>query len=159
MSQTSYSVDQPVAKAGMLADLSFKDVVTRSNAAAVLVGKLVSLDGEGKCKAPAAATDITNATLAQGVVLSQHAMESSASGAPQYPAKSAVPVARKARVWVETEDAITVGTSSVNVRYAGTGDKGSFAGAPVTNETAVLPNARWVQGNSAAGLALLEIDL
>ncbi len=159
--QTSYSIDQAAAFAGMKGDgAPVQDVVTGENAAAVLFGSYACLDSAvGSIKAPAAAVDITAIGKQVGVVLAKQDMVSSASGSAQYPAKSAVPVMKKGRVWVTVEDAITVGTSTVNVRYAGTGNKGAFAGAAVSSETAVLPGARWLSNTTGAGVALLEINL
>lgn len=162
MSQTSYSIDQAVAIEGMIADASLvQDVITGQNqVTAVEFGKFVAKGaGDNDIIVPAAATDITSALLRRGVVHAHQAMESSASGNPQYPVKSAVNVLKKGRIWVKPEDTVDP-TLSVHVRYAGVGTKGAFRGATVASETAVLANARWLSTTTVAGqLALLEIDL
>lgn len=164
MSQTSYALNQSAAQEGQLSDVGNHDIVSKSNAAAILFGKFVAKDSaDGSCKAPAAATDVTNLQKAGGVVVrSQTVVCDPSVVAPQYPLKSAIPVLRKGRIWVKAEDVITAGTSTVNVRYAGTGDKGSFLGAAVSMETALLPDAqaKWLTSTSAINqLALLEINL
>lgn len=157
--QLSYDAEMQKARPGMEGDTSFSDIVTAKNTSEKgYHGLMVAQNGEDGFKAPAAATDITTSPL--GVVACAHDMESNRdSDEPHYDEKFPVNVLRKGRIWVRTEGTITVGTSTVNVRYAGTGEKGAFAGTAVSMETAVLPNARWVKGVTGAGLALLEINL
>jgi hypothetical protein len=162
MSQLSYAVDQAVAFAGMLADAGMvQDVVTGENlSAAIPFGVMTAIGaGANQIALPAAAGDVTDVKKLVGVAIAHQAMESSASGLPQYAPNSAVNVLKKGRVWVQVENAVTRGTSDVHVRYAGVGQRGGFRGAAVASETAVLPNAKWLSSTTGAGLALLEIDL
>jgi hypothetical protein len=162
MSQTSYPQYQDPAIAGQKADIGNDDVVSANADDAALDGHFLTLGaGEGKCKQPAAAADITNVQKALGVAVRSLAreMEIGNTDPAQYKAGAMVPVMKKGRLWVVVEDAITVGTSTVNVRYAGTGNKGAFLGAAVAMETAVLDGAKWIKGTSGAGLALLELSL
>lgn len=138
MSQLDYSLDQPTALEGQLADSGFTDKVSKENAAAVPFGLFLTKDtGDKAVKLPAAAADITDPLKRQGVALAHQALESSASGDPTYPAKSAVNVLRKGRVWVAVEEDVSP-TDPVYVRYAngvavtdGTQDqKGAFRKSP-----------------------------
>jgi hypothetical protein len=161
--QTSYSQNLVAGFPGLKYDGAFsQDIVTGENVAAAHgFGKFACLGaGPGLIALPAAAADITDLKKAIGVVLAKQDMESSASGDPQYPVKSAVPVMKKGRVWVNTESAVTAGSSDVHVRYvAGSGSVGAFRGAAVASETAILPDAKWLSTTTGAGLALLEINL
>lgn len=161
--QTSYSINQAVGKVGMIVDASFiKDVETFKNPAGeVLFGHVVTKGAAtDEIVHPDAATEITDEKLVRGVVLNGGDMESQAgTGKPGYVANSVVPVMRKGRVWVNAEDIISEGTSTVNVRYAG-GQLGSLLGAAVSAATAVLPKSKWKTSTTANGqLAVLEIDL
>ena len=162
MSQTSYSIDQAAAIEGMIADISpVQDVVTgQATAGAVQFGKFVAKgSGDADIIHPAAATDITSALARRGVILAAQTFPSSASGNPQSPQFRPANVLRKGRIWVKPEDTVNP-TQNVNVRYAGVGQAGSFRGAAVASETAVLANAKWLSTTTSAGqLALLEIDL
>lgn len=164
MAQLSYQQNIPVGTVGQIADISFvKDVLSKGNPDAVVYfGRLVTKGvGDDDVAPPGAATDITDLKLVQGIVLASHSAVALPDGItePHYQTASAVPVMRKGRVWVAVETAIVLGTSTVNARYAGTGTPGSFRGAAVTNETAVVPNAIWKSSTAAAGVAVLQIDL
>lgn len=166
MSQTSYSINQAAARVGMIADTSkVKDVESYQNpAAAVFIGRVVTKGGAtNEVVHPDAATEITDEKLVRGVVVHAHECESRDDGlGPNYPAKSVVPVMRKGRIWVKAEDAITEGTSTVNVRFAdgAASGNGALRGAADSSFTAVLPKAKWKSSTSGPGqLAVLEIDL
>lgn len=70
------------------------------------------------------------------------------------------PAVRKGRVSVTTEEAVSEGRD-VYVRMVATGDEvvGAFRDTPDANDCAMLRSARWASTNSAAGLALLDINL
>ncbi len=163
MSQTSYAVDMAIGLEGMQADaMVASDVGSFSNAVAVLDGKFVARDtADGSCKAPAAATDVTDLKDGLGVVLHAHNREADAAGAAEWPVKSAVPVMLKGRVLVKVEEAVTP-DSDVYVRFAsGAGGTvlGSFRASADTATAALLPNtrARYRSSASANGLAILEL--
>lgn len=162
MSQTSYSVDQAVAIEGLLADASqVQDVITgQATAGALEVGKYVAKGaGDNDVIVPAAATDVTNLAAQRGVVLASQTFPSSVSGNAGVPQFRPANVLKKGRIWVKPEDTVTP-AQAVNVRYAGAGVKGSFRGAAVASETAVLPNAKWLTTTTSAGqLALLDLNL
>lgn len=162
--QLTYSQDMPKGYPGMIADSAVvQDVESKINAAGeVKFGCVVSKGASTELiKHPAAATDITDEKLVRGIVVATKEVENrlASTGIPGYPAKSVVPVMRKGRIWVTSEDAVTEGTSPVHVRYAGTGQAGAFRASSVTNETAVLPKSKWKTSCGAGELAILEIDL
>lgn len=161
--QTSYSINQAAGRIGGIADSGPKLIDTYLNPDAVLYfGHVATLGAaEDEAVAPDAAADITDEKLVLGVVVASHEMESvNDSLDPHYVVKSAVPIMRKGRVWCAPEDTITKGTSTVNVRYTGTGKAGALLGGAVSMETAVLPKARWESSTSGNGqLAILALDL
>ena len=162
--QTSYSIDQPKAIEGQLADLENKDVMTGENTLTdIFFGKFVSRGaGDNLIIRPAASTDITDVTKARGVALTHQAIESNlGSAAPFYPQKSAVNVLKKGRVWVKVEEAVTP-TDPVFVRFAsGAGGTvlGSFRKTADTATAAQLAGAKYLSNAAANGLALLELDI
>lgn len=157
--QTSYNVNQPAGEEGLKYDLGHTDVVSKnSDSEKLLVGKLVSRGAEElEVKSPAAATDITASAL--GIVLKSHDVQTDPSSSEQcLPIGKPASVMKKGRAWVKVEDGCVYG-GAVNVRYAGTGSKGAFLGTAVTNETAVLPGAKFITSAGAGELAVVEINL
>lgn len=173
--QTSYSINTPAwSYPGQIADLGLKDVVSAiATAAAFPYGLLGIIDtansaagyAELSAKLPSAVTDFTTNVLKQlGVCLADQARAQDPSvAAAVYPIGSAVPFLRKGRVVVQAETAVTAGTK-VYGRFA-TGDNGTqpgaFGGILDTSVVgnALLANAVWVDTTSAAGFAVLEINL
>jgi hypothetical protein len=152
---------------GMIADSALvQDIESKLNPAGeVKFGCVVTKGASTELIVhPDAAAEITDEKLVRGIVVATKEQENQASGTgePGYKVKSVVPVMRKGRIWVKSEDAITEGTSTVNVRYAsgaGGTQLGAFRGAAVSMETAVLPKSKWKTSCGAAELAIIEIDL
>lgn len=163
MSQTSYAVNMSEGKNGSLYDAGDNDVVsviTPLTGVAIPYGRLVVQNGtEGQGKLPVLAADITTAQNVLGFALSSQNIESDASGDPEYPVGSVVPVLRKGRAYVKVEEDVTV-ASVVYVRYAAGGNGlGCFGDTAGTSEKAILAGARYVKGASANGLAVVEFNL
>jgi len=175
--QTSYSIDIPaVSFPGKFVDISdVKDVLS---AAAVLAampyGTLAVRDGSNSggfdslaCKVPAAAADITTVGSALGCVLADQARAQDPSvGVAQYPQFSAIPCARKGRVWVKPEvDVVPHDGGGVFVRFL-SGTHGTQLGqfrADVDTVTAVdhaaqLPSAVF-RGEMIGDYIVVEFDL
>lgn len=162
MSQTSYSVDQAAAVAGLLGDSGYHDVL--SGIASVAMGfGLAVLKGSGDADLalPGASGDVAKV---KGVTVHQH-MEQSLAGVAQYAQKSAVSVLHKGRIWVQVEESVVPG-DAVFVRYAAGGNGvGSFGKTAGTSERAQLSDgsmgskAKYLTTASANGLALLEVSL
>ena len=166
--QTSYSIDMAAGRVGGIADSSMvQDIETHKNAAGEVKFGCVVTKGasSGLIVHPDAAAEITDEKVVRGVLVASHEMESQASGSgdPGYEEDSVVPVMRKGRIWVEAEDTITEGTSTVNVRFAANSPNeqlGALRGAADSSFTAVLPKSKWKTSTTADGqLAVLEIDL
>lgn len=163
--QENYSINMAPGRVGQIADSSIRDIESYKNPAGeVKFGRAVTRGAAtNEVVHPDATGEVTNEKLIRGVVVATHEMESKADGEdPGYVANSVVPVMRKGRVFVKTEDAVTEGTSSVFVRFAG-GDLGAFrtdndddGGA----QAAEMPKAKWKSSTTEGGqLAVLELDL
>jgi hypothetical protein len=77
-----------------------------------------------------------------------------------YSAGEVASLVRQGRVWVSSEDAVSEG-GPVYVRMTATGDEsvGALRGTPDSTDCALLRGARWASTTSAAGLALVELNL
>lgn len=167
MSQLAYTINQAVGRVGAIADSAMvQDIESKINAAGPITFGCVVTKGASTdlIVHPDAAAEITDEKVVRGIAVASHEMESQAgSDAPNYKTGSVVPVMRKGRIWVLSEDAVTEGTGTVNVRYAagaGGTQLGALRGAAVASETAVLPKAKWKTSTTAVNqLAILEIDL
>jgi hypothetical protein len=162
--QTSYSIDQAVGRVGAIADSSMvQDIETyKAKAGAIYIGRVVTQGADLEAVVhPDAAGEVTDEKLVKGIVVHSHEMESNNTGSePIYVQGSIVPVMRKGRIWVEATDAITVGTSTVNVDVTNSASLGKLSGAALASSaSAVLPKAKFKSNTSGAGLAILEIDL
>lgn len=141
MSQTSYSAQYAVGRAGMKADDGVVDVLSRVNVGIrVFFGRAVvrATDPDTEIKLPTTSGEVAKLV---GVSLLDLALESNDGDGldPNYPAGSDVACLAKGRVWVKVEDAVTP-DSSVYVRYAG----------KKQTQTIVL-DADLVTGNTIAG--------
>jgi len=77
-----------------------------------------------------------------------------------YAAGSMVPLLRDGRVSVSSEDAVTEGGPVYVRMVAGEGESvGAFRATPDSTDCALLLGARWASTTSAAGLAVLELNL
>lgn len=174
MSQTSYSINtQPWAYPGQIADtMQASDIITAiAVAAAIPYGLLCVIDqansagfAEMAAKLPAAATDITNFGSVLGVsVADQARAQNPAVSAAVYPQGSAVPIAKKKRIVVYAEGAVTVG-GKVYGRFQA-GDNGTVIGAlggvldTSVVGNALVPNAVWADTVAAAGFAVVELGV
>jgi hypothetical protein len=169
--QTSYSGAMPIGKVGGISHEMNHDIVTRIAPAAsempfgrfCVVNAAAASQGDGTavCKLPDAAGDITTAgNKTGGVVVASQAHGSEDITEPAYAAKELVPVMRRGRIWVYTEDSVAIG-SPVYVRHAanaGLNKLGSFAGATGTG-LALLPGAHFATAAVAGALAAVELNL
>lgn len=80
------------------------------------------------------------------------------SGSEGYKSGASVSVLTEGPIWVETEEAVTV-NDPVYVRAVATGTekKGVFRKSEDSTDCILIPNGRWLRGNSGAGLAVLEL--
>jgi len=159
MSQTTApQINMDRGFAGAFADShNPKDVATgKAVKEAMPLGRLAVIDaanGDGAVMLPTATGDITN--LTRGVVAHSHALESSASGDPQWPQNSAVPVLTKGRIYVEVEDAVAEG-GEVFARH--TADFGKFRSDVDGGNATLVPGAVFRSSTTGAGLAVVEFN-
>ena len=159
MSQTSYSINQAAAFAGMLgSDFEPRSVQSFAAQEVIGFGKFVAKgSSDGKCKLPAASTDVTTG-VGLGVAMSSQAMPSDSSASASYETQDEVSVLQMGPVWVQVEDSVVLG-GDVYVRHAAGGlGVGSFAGAAGAG-LALLPGAKFMSAASANGLALVQLSL
>jgi hypothetical protein len=104
----------------------------------------------------ALATDV-NRKLA-GFSVHTYDVERNSSGVAEYPASSAMSVLRRGRIVVETEDAVTLGTSRPYIRLADTAVTGSpIGGIRATAATDCVELTGWkFSERKSATQAVLE---
>lgn len=178
--QGSYPLTQVKGHEGMLADL--QAYVCRSyrnqSGAAIPYGVLVATDNNPTSNDALAVEIATGVTNIQGMAISSMVLEgvsgSSAytpnptpvysDGRVGYPDKETINVVSKGVIWVYSVEAIALGDA---VRFYKADHSGTTAGAflgrfgktAVSTKTIAVTGARWLSETSAAGLALLEIDI
>lgn len=155
MSQTSYSLYQPNAFAGMLADLSDNDIVSfAAENADIPFGKALVLGTNKEKQVRQASTSAGQGALIVGFAVSSHTVEQSSAGVAAYPRYSAVNTLKRGRFWVETNDAVNAG--AVANFHLATGkftDEAVGAGIEAITQVSV----RFVTGTAGAGLAMVEV--
>jgi len=179
--QGSYPLELTAAHEGMLADL--QSYVSRSfvnqTGAAIPFGVLVSTDNTPTSNDALAVEIASGVNLIAGLTISTQAQEGASAGQTYtpnptplysdgrlgYADKKTVNVCSKGAVWVYCTEAVALGDA---VRFYKVDDTGTTASAfigrfgktAVSAKTiAVTAGARWLSETSAAGLALLEIDI
>ena len=179
--QGSYPLRGVAGHEGMIADL--QAYVCRSyrnqSGAAIPYGVLVSTDNTPTSNDALAVEIATGTTLIQGITVDTLTGEGAKAGMVYtpvptplysdgrlgYPDKETVNVVSKGVVWVHSTVAIALGDAVrfFNADYSVT-VSGAFLGrftktATATKTTQITAGARWLSETSAAGLALLEIDI
>ena len=178
--QGSYPLTQVKGHEGMLADL--QAYVCRSyrnqTGAAIPYGVLVATDNTPTSNDALAVEIATGVTNIQGMAISSMVLEGAKSGMVYtpvptpvysdgrvgYPDKETINVVSKGVIWVYSVEAIALGDA---VRFYKADHSGTTAGAflgrfgktAVATKTIAVTGARWLSETSAAGLALLEIDI
>ena len=178
--QGSYPLTQVKGHEGMLADL--QAYVCRSyrnqTGAAIPYGVLVATDNTPTSNDALAVEIATGVTNIQGMAISSMVLEGAKSGMVYtpvptpvysdgrvgYPDKETINVVSKGVIWVYSVEAIALGDA---VRFYKADHSGTTAGAflgrfgktAVSTKTIAVTGARWLSETSAAGLALLEIDI
>jgi len=152
--QTTVDTNPVLGTAGELYDDSpVQDIVTRIAAVDIPFGAYVHFTANGQCTLPGASGDITDGL--GGIAIRDSGKPTGGVG---YPAGSPVMVLEKGRVWVSTESAVALG-STPYIRYtAATGEPvGGIGGTTDSGKNVQAVNARIWKGNTAAGLAVLEM--
>lgn len=150
MSQTSYSLDQKMAFAGLKAhSKSSEQVLSYISEGAIAFGRAVALgtDKERQVLSPAADTTFL------GVALHDHARESQRDANPaSYQDKESVSVMTSGAVWVEVSDAVTAGNAA---HYNTTDGRFTQPGGTTPSTAAV---GTWQTSAGANGVAVLMLD-
>lgn len=178
--QGSYPLREVAGHEGMIADL--QAYVCRSfrnqSGAAIPYGVLVATDNSPTSNDALAVEIASGTTLIQGIAVSSQVLEGASLGSSYtpvptpvysdgrygYPDKETVNVVSKGVIWVYSVEAIAIGDAVrfYKADYSGT-TAGAFLGrfgkTAVATKTIAVTGARWVSETSAAGLALLEIDI
>lgn len=159
--QTSYAMYNATGQVGRIYDTALRQTDTYLAQGAVGIGKAVVLGtatetDTSRGQIVQAGTGVGQGALIVGISEFSQTLETSASGGTvQYADKAAVPVMKKGRIWVETNDAVVAGAVA-NFHLA----SGKFTDASVGAgiEATTLIKLRFVTGNSAAGLAAVEVQ-
>lgn len=179
--QGSYPLREVAGHEGMIADL--QAYVCRSfrnqSGAAIPFGVLVMTDDTPSTNDAYAVEIASGTTNVQGIAVSSLTTEGASAGMVYtpvptpvysdgrigYPDKETVNVLSKGVVWVYSTAAIALGDA---VRFFKADHSGTVTGAllgrftktaAATKTIQITAGARWVSETSAAGLALLEIDI
>lgn len=165
--QTTAKSTMTVAFAGMLADMSARDVRSYVNVegAEVPFGVCVAMvadastNSKGTAELPDAATDKEELV---GIVVHSHAYGVAELGTTGIKDASMLSVLNRGKIWVTSETTAAVGDRG-HVRYAagaGGTQLGAIRNASVVNETIDATKAiRYLTAvTSAPGLALVEVD-
>lgn len=164
MSQTSYSLDNPVAVEGALYDVAMtRDKISAlvELAAGIRVGRAVRKGtDEDQVVLPTLATDITGG-LIRGVSFIDLSLETPVGGVPLYSEFDSIPLMRKGRIWMVAEGT-AVADQPVYVRFQNGDDSATFDGGFSGVNTAdhdLLPNAKWFKGAVAGELGVIEVNI
>lgn len=153
MSQTSYSIAQPAAVSGQLGTAEPYSALTFNNPVdTIAFGRMVakvSGDANG-CELP----DGGSAVLLGVAIRKLHTTDN------DYQPENEVGVMRRGQIWVEVEQTVTP-DSPVYVRHTDPGalGLGVFRADADTADAVLVPEARYLVGASANGVALLDINL
>lgn len=159
--QTSYSQYNDPLQLGNIYDTFHpRQVDTYLAQGAIGIAKAVVLGtaketATQRGQAVQAGTGVGQGALIVGVTILSQTLEQTSAGVVQYADKAAVPVMKKGRVVVETNDAVVAGAVA-NFHLA----TGKWTDEAVTTgiEATVLVKARFVTGTTAAGLAAIELQ-
>lgn len=156
--QTTVDTNLVIGFPGMKADSGFDDVLTREAKEDVAFGKgLVEGVGAGESILPAA-----SGFKFDGVALHTHTVELDGDEERKYEAEDAMSVLRRGRVYVVSEDAVSIGDGVFLRHTAGglaTELPGNFRTDADGGDAGELSGCRWLTTTSSTfALALLEIN-
>jgi hypothetical protein len=157
--QTSVSVQETVAYAGMVGDIgAMRDALSFVNAEAsseIAFGTMVVQGSAAdECLIPSGQSDVS-----VGIALHSHAFQKDNElGDTGVKPDVVLSALQRGRIWVPVTEAVAVG-GAVRVFMSGgnAGKFGTSASAGVTK--LITSSARFLSATSGAGVALLEIDI
>lgn len=164
MSQTSYSVNQPIAFAGLIGDLAPNEVrsYTNDTGAAMTFGVGVVFDAgspDTEIALPASDADVTDKFV--GVLAHSHASQNKSVGTVTgVPDGEVGNVLKKGNVWVLVEQAVTP-ADPVYLRHTVNGGllPGGWRKDADTAKAELAPSCKWLTSAGASGFALLALNL
>lgn len=155
MSQTTVAQYGNASFVGMLADTGVTDKMSYTAEAAIGFGVPVQLGTSPARQVKVLTTSVGQAALAYGISIASQVVEQTSGGVAQYAQYDTVPVLKKGRVWMLTDDAVVAGAVA-NLKLS----SGLVTDEAVTTgiEAFTQFSARFITGTTAAGLAVVEID-
>lgn len=154
MSQTTVTMYGAAATVGMLGDTGFTDKLSYSAEAAVGFGVPVQLGTNKERQVKVLTTSVGQAALAVGISVASMVVEQASNGTVVYADKDTVPVLKKGRIWVTTDDAVVAGAVA-NLKLSSGLFTDEVVGAGI--EAFTQFNARFLTATSGSALALVEI--
>lgn len=153
--QTVYSQYNDPLQLGNIADTSLRQIDSFLAEGAVGIAKAVIRGTNKERQVIQAGTGAGQGALIIGISVLTQSVEQTSAGLVQFNDKTAVPVMRKGRIVVETNDAVVAGAKANFVLANGKWtDEAVAAGI----EAPTLITASFVTGTTAAGLAIIEIS-
>ena len=155
MSQLDYN-DLSAAVKGAISDIAHHDIVGRNALADVKFGLgLAATTVAGQAAVPTA-----TGFVFEGISVQTNKPTDNATGEALYKQGEEISVMRKGRIWVYVEEAVAV-NDSVFLRHTVNGAllAGDFRTDDDTARADQIPNARFITATTAAGLAVVEINL
>lgn len=163
--QTSFTVDKTRAYAGMLADASHCDTITKIATSAVpfgygVVKRASPADGVEQAGVPTATADVT--ARPRGVAVKDESRKGPQSGnVGGYEIGDPMTLLKKGKIWVPVEGAVAQDGSAF-CRFAdGAGGtaEGAWRADADTATAVAFPTAVFRTATGAAGFAILEVNL
>lgn len=153
--QTVYTPYNDPLQLGNIADTSLRQLDSFLAEGVVGIAKAVIRGTNKERQVQQAGTGAGTAANIVGIAILTQSVEQTSSGVVQFNDKTAVPVMRKGRVVIETNDAVIAGTKA-NFVLA----NGKWTDEPVAAgiEAPTQIQASFVTGTTAAGLAIIEIS-
>lgn len=152
--QSSVTMYGAASTVGMLADTQFTDKMSYSAEAAIGFGVPVQLGTNKERQVKVLTTSVGQAALAVGISVAAMVVEQASNGTVQYAQYDTVPVLKKGRIWVTTDDAVVAGATA-NLKLS----SGLFTDEAVTTgiEAFTQFSAKFLTATSGSALALVEI--
>ena len=151
--QTSYNQYNDELQLGRIYDTSLRQIDSFLAVGAIGIAKAVIRSTDPARQVAQAGTGAGQGALIIGVAILSETVEQSSAGVVAYADKEAVPVMRKGRVVVETNDAVVAGAvANFHLASGKWTDEAVAAGIEATPQL----RGRFVTGTTAAGLAAVE---
>lgn len=152
--QSSVTMYGAASTVGMLADTQFTDKMSYSAEAAIGFGVPVQLGTNKERQVKVLTTSVGQAALAVGISVASMVVEQSSAGVAQYAQYDTVPVLKKGRIWVTTDDAVVAGaTANLKLSSGLFTDEAVAAGIEAFTQF----SAKFLTATSGSALALVEI--